>query len=178
MARLIDIAGEGIPSWLWASSGAPGDVPTELGEERARRETGGFSYRHAIVAQADGDVVGMALSYPIDAPPTIEQTTLPLPLVPFVILEAQSVGTWYVNALAVFPAFRNSGIGQRLIAAVEATAKLAGHSRMSIQVFSWNAGAIRLYERQGFRPVSRSPVLCHPSRPALAGDVVLLMKDF
>jgi ribosomal protein S18 acetylase RimI-like enzyme len=177
MAHLIDIAGEGIPSWLWASSGTPGDGPIDVGEERARRETGGFSYRHAIVAEVEREVVAMALSYPIETPPTIDQATLPLPLVPFVILEAESVGTWYVNALAVFPAYRNCGIGRRLIEAVEATAKLAGHSTMSIQVFSWNAGAIRLYERQGFRPVSRSPVLCHTSRPAFDADVILLKKE-
>jgi ribosomal protein S18 acetylase RimI-like enzyme len=177
MAHLIDIAGEGIPSWLWASSGAPGDHPIDVGEERARRETGAFSYRHAILAEAEQKVVAMALSYPIKAHPEVEQAALPLPLVPFAILEAESVGTWYINALAVFPNYRNSGIGRQLIEAVEATAKLAGNSAISIQVFSWNAAAIRLYERQGFRPVSRSPVLCHPSRPNLNADVILLKKE-
>jgi ribosomal protein S18 acetylase RimI-like enzyme len=148
-----------------------------VGEVRARRETGGFSYRHAVVAETEHGVVAMALSYPIETLPTVDPATLPLPLVPFVILEAESVGTWYVNALAVFPAYRNCGIGRQLLEAVEATAKLAGHSTMSIQVFSWNAGAIRLYECRGFRSVSRSPVLFHPSGPAFGADVILLKKD-
>ncbi|WP_299730634.1 GNAT family N-acetyltransferase [uncultured Tateyamaria sp.] len=176
LAILIDIAGEGIPSWLWTTSATDGQSPLDIGMARACRTDGGFSYANALVAERDGDVIGMGLSYAIDAPPTVDPNDLPAPITPFVALEAQSVGTWYVNALAVRACARGGGIGTALLSAVEETARGAGYDRLSIQVYEQNTGAVRLYRRAGFALAARAPVRLHPCQPYYTGDVLLLIK--
>ncbi|MBO6956155.1 MAG: GNAT family N-acetyltransferase, partial [Rhizobiales bacterium] len=79
LAKLIDIAGEGIPRWLWSQSCADGQDPLDVGAERARRTEGGFSYRNAVVAERDGRPIGMVLSYAIDAAPDDDPDDLPAP---------------------------------------------------------------------------------------------------
>jgi len=176
LARLIDIAGEGIPSWLWARSAKEGQSPIDVGTARARRGTGGFSFANALVTEREGKVLGMALSYPIDAAPEEDPTDLPAPVAPFVALEALSVGTWYVNALAVRVAARGQGIGSNLTAEAESHATIAGYPALSIQVYAQNTGAVRLYHRLGFETVNRTPVIFHPYQPYYTGDVLLLLK--
>ena len=176
LAKLIDIAGEGIPTWLWAQSAEDGQTPLEVGQMRARRETGGFSYKNALLAERGGQVQGMMLGYPIHEAPTDEPEALPAPIAPFVELEAQSAGTWYINALAVYPAFQGAGVGAQLLAAAETLAREAGLPAMSIQVYGQNSGAVRLYERMGYARTAHAPVRLHPCQPYYTGDVLLLVR--
>ncbi|MGZ2259421.1 GNAT family N-acetyltransferase [Roseobacter sp. A03A-229] len=177
LAKLIDIAGEGIPSWLWAKSCAAGQTPLDVGTARARRSTGGFSYTNALIAERGGDPLGMVLSYAITEAPDDDPEDLPAPIAPFVALEKLSVGTWYVNALAVFAGGRGRGTGAGLMVAAEALAAEQGLQSMSIQVYGQNTGAVRLYERLGYACVAREPVRAHPCQPYYTGDVLLLTKD-
>ena len=177
LAKLIDIAGEGIPAWLWSQKCDDRRAPLVIGCERAQRDSGGFSYSHALVAERLGEPLGMVLSYAIDSAPDDDPDTLPAPIAPFVALEAQSVGTWYINALAVFAANRNAGVGQRLLAAAEKRAVACGYDRMSIQVYGQNSGAFRLYERLGYALAANAPVQRHPCQPYYTGDVLLLIKS-
>ncbi len=176
LAKLIDTAGEGIPSWLWSQSATANQSPLEVGMERARREAGGFSYRHAVVSRIGTDVAGMLLGYPIEQAPDDDPAELPAPIAPFVALERHSVGTWYINALAVFPEYRGHGIGTRLMGQAKLRAQQAGLRRLSIQVYAQNHGAVRLYERLGYGVIAKEPVREHPSQPYYTGDVLLLEK--
>jgi ribosomal protein S18 acetylase RimI-like enzyme len=58
----------------------------------------------------------------------------------------------FVSDLVVMPAYRNCGIGQRLLAAAEAYARECGVAELRIGVLQRNGGALRLYQRLGFRP--------------------------
>jgi ribosomal protein S18 acetylase RimI-like enzyme len=176
LAKLIDIAGEGIPTWLWQQGCRDDRTPLDIGTERARRDEGGFSYRNAILAARRTQTAGMVLSYPIDLAPEDDPDGLPAPVAPFVELEKLSVGTWYVNALAVFPAYSGLGIGTRLIAECEAMALENGYRTLTIQAFEQNLGAVRLYRRLGYTEQARSPVRLHPCQPYYTGDVLLLRK--
>lgn len=177
LAKLIDIAGEGIPTWLWMQSCQDGQSALDVGTQRARRPSGGFSFCNALVAVKDHHILGMVLGYPIDAAPDDNLNDLPPPIAPFVDLEKQSVGTWYVNALAMFPGHRGSGVGTELLLAAEAVAVQSGYVQTSIQVYNQNAGAVRLYERNGYRATACSKVLDHPCQPYYTGDVLLLVKN-
>ncbi|MDW3223936.1 MAG: N-acetyltransferase [Paracoccaceae bacterium] len=176
LAKLIDIAGEGIPTWLWAKSLERGQSPLEVGVNRALRRTGGFSHRNATLAQSYSEIAGMVLSYPIDKLPKENPDDLPLPIAPFLELEKSAVGTWYINALAVFPAFQGIGIGNSLMEEAENSARQHGYDRVSIQVYEQNIGAVRLYERLGYSVTERAPVRHHPCQPYYTGDVLLLEK--
>lgn len=177
LARLIDIAGEGIPTWLWSRACQDGQTPLDVGAERARRTTGGFSFKNALVTERHGEVAGMVLSYPIDAAPGDDPDELPAPIAPFVDLEKHSVGTWYINALAMRPGFRGHGLGSSLLRSAEELATGAGYPAMSIQVYGQNTGAVRLYERLGYQMKTKSPVRLHPCQPYYTGDVLLLIKS-
>ena len=56
-----------------------------------------------------------------------------------------------VETLAVDPAYRGMGIGTALLRKAEARARSMGKRTMSLGVIAENAGAIRLYERLGYR---------------------------
>ena len=177
LAKLIDIAGEGIPTWLWATSSDANDTPLDIGAARARRTSGGFSFTNAIIADSEGKTAGMLLGYPILEAPDDDPNDLPDPIAPFVELEKKSVGTWYVNALAVFAQHRGTGTGSMLMTYAEQLARKAGMPKMSIQVYGQNHGAVRLYERLDYGLVASAPVREHPCQPYYTGDVLLLMKQ-
>lgn len=176
LAKLIDIAGEGIPHWLWGRSCGTNQSPLEIGMERARRTEGGFSFKNAVIAERDDRVIAMVLSYAIDGVDDTLPDDLPAPLIPFVELEMQSANTWYINALAVFPGVRGQGIGAMLLNHAEMLARRSGYKQMSIQVYSQNTGAIRLYERLGYVETARAGVREHPCQPYYDEDVMLLIK--
>lgn len=176
LAKLINLAGEGIPNWLWTRACVEGQTPLEVGVERAKRTQGGFSYTNALMGEPNGHPVGMVLGYAIKTAPTENPDDLPAPIAPFVALEKLSVGTWYINALAVFAEAQNQGLGARLLAAAEAQAAANCCSEMSIQVYSQNTGAVRLYRRLGYGFAASAPVRLHPSPPYYTGDVLLLKK--
>lgn len=58
-----------------------------------------------------------------------------------------------VESLAVSPQARGEGVGTALLGAVRTELQRRGHSHWSIGVAAANAGALRLYERLGFRPL-------------------------
>lgn len=180
LARLIDIAGEGIPNWLWSGMTEDGQSALEVGTERARRDTGGFSWRNALVAERDGDIAAMMLGYEITAPSDADLAAtpdMPEAFRPFIELEHRSVGSFYVNALATLPGRRGFGLGTRLMRAAEEKATSAGIRQMSIQAYEHNTGAVRLYERLGYAIADARPVLLHPCQPYYDGRIVLMLKD-
>jgi hypothetical protein len=69
LAQLVNCAGEGLPLYLWGNMAEPGESAWEVGRRRAQREAGSFSYRNAVVVEADGRVVAALVGYPLpDAP--------------------------------------------------------------------------------------------------------------
>ena len=175
LARLIDMAGEGIPRFLW-SDNPEGIDPLDWGTKRAARDEGGFSYRNAHVATANGKVVGLLLGYRQPDPyDTGDLSELPAVVRPLVELEAAAPGTWYVNALAVLPDIQGHGIGSQLLAKAEVLAGETGSAGLSLIVSEENTGAYRLYERTGYQPKDRREIADYPDAP-YGGDWVLMTK--
>lgn len=56
----------------------------------------------------------------------------------------------YVSDLVVLPAYRNRGLGRRLLDAAEQFARALGTKRLDISVLSKNPAAARLYRDFGF----------------------------
>ena len=72
-----------------------------------------------------------------------------------------------VHDIAVLPAQRGRGVGQALLAACEAHARERGCCKLTLEVLSGNARALRSYERFGFAPYALDPA---------AGQALLLQK--
>ena len=104
LAVLVDIAGEGLPAYLSSTLKAPGQSILEVGRDRAARETGGFSYRNAIVAEVGGEVAACLVGYRLDDPYDLGGLEEIPPLVrPLVLLEAKAPGSWYVKCARDLP---------------------------------------------------------------------------
>jgi ribosomal protein S18 acetylase RimI-like enzyme len=176
LAILVDIAGEGLPAFLWSQMRAPGQSALEVGRARAAREEGAFSYRNATVAEIGGEVAACLLDYRLDDPYDAgDLSKLPEMVRPLVALEAKAPGAWYVNVLATFPEFRGQGIGARLLALAEERGRKHKATSASMIVASENGGAMRLYARSGYKEFARARVVEY-SGCGHGGDWVLMVK--
>jgi ribosomal protein S18 acetylase RimI-like enzyme len=159
LARMVNMAGEGMPLHLWTAMAARGQDPWEVGRQRALRETGGFSWRNATIAEAVGRIAGCLIGYRLaDEPEPVDLASLPPMFQPLEELEQMAAGTWYVNVLAVEPELRGRGIGAALLGLAEQRASETGAAGTSVIVSDGNAGARRLYERAGYRERTQLPM--------------------
>jgi ribosomal protein S18 acetylase RimI-like enzyme len=155
LARLVEFAGEGLPFCLWTQLAGPGDDPWAVGRKRWSSETGGISYRNALIAEHADKTVGALIGYPLSDKPEPSDGARPALLVPLHELMNLAPGTWYVHVLAAYPEHRGAGVGTALLAEADKLAAAAGTSGLSLIVSDTNTGARRLYERNGFREAAR-----------------------
>ena len=176
LAELANMAGEGLPLYVWTKMVQPGEDPWAIGRARAEREEGSFSYRNAAVIESDGHVVACLIGYPIpDTPKAIDKGAMPAMFVPLQELENLAPGTWYVNVLATSPKWRGKGVGTALLKNAEKRAAAAGVQGLSVIVADNNTGARRLYERSGYREIADRPMV-KEDWPGLGSRWVLLAK--
>lgn len=164
LAYLINIAGEGIPEYLWTDMAEGDETPMSVGARRAAREEGGFSYRNAKVCRVAGEVAAMIISYQQDNPVSLENLhELPEVVRPMIVLEAKAPGSWYVNALATKEKYRGKGIAKLLLKDAEEMALSQNVRQMSIIVASENETAKTLYTKIGYQMVDSQPVVPYPN---------------
>jgi ribosomal protein S18 acetylase RimI-like enzyme len=160
IARLFKIASGGVAEYTWATMQVdyPGLSPIEIGERRYASDNTVFTYKNAIVASQDGQVMGVLVTFPIvdevDEPSEAEDQVL----APYSL---EAPGSWYICAMALFPEFRGQGLGTKLLAIARSQAQDKGFNQLSLLVFEQNSEAARLYERHGFKTVDRAAVVPH-----------------
>jgi ribosomal protein S18 acetylase RimI-like enzyme len=95
-----------------------------------------------------------------------------------VMAEATEPAEWEFRYLAVDPDFWGRGLGQRLIAAVEERARMAGAPRLVLRVIHTNPRAQGLYEHLGYRHVPARD-FTFPSRldPTVTFTLLLYAKE-
>ncbi len=176
LAELMNMAGEGIPAHLWERIAGPEEDVLEFGARRVAQAEGGFSYTNAHIAEVDGEIAGMLLSYRLPDPHEIGPLEEVPPVVrPLVELEAEVPGSWYVNAVATDARYRGQGVGRKLMETAEQLASSSGAETLSLIVAEQNAGALRLYEKLGYQIIARRPIIPFPNCPH-TGDWVLMEK--
>lgn len=176
LAELMNMAGVGIPAYLWALSTNPGIDLMEFGATRARRTEGSFSFRHACVAEVEGSVAGMLLGYPlIPSSDRSIDTDEPEIVRPLSELEAIAGDCWYVNAVATFATYGGRGVGTLLMRHAEVLARTAGAGALALIVAGQNQNAVRLYVKLGYQTVAARAVIPFPGFPH-GGDWLLMKK--
>lgn len=177
LAFLLNLAGEGIPEYLWSGMAQENESPMDVGAMRAAREEGGFSYRNARVCTGDGELLGAIVSYRQPSPYDISDIPeYPEIVQPLVLLESEAPGSWYINAIATFEKFRGRGVAQLLLREAEDNAVAEGCQQMSLIVASENTRAGKLYEHLGYKKVSARPVVPYPGC-LHGGEWELMVKD-
>lgn len=171
LARLADLAGEGLPRHLWARIAGPGEAPEAVGRRRAARDEGAFSWRNALVAELGGVVAGaMAVDAigmepePLDGMPAIAR--------PLQALENRALGRLWVAMLATYPACRRRGVAARLLAEAET---LAAGRGLGLIVADGNEAARRLYRAAGYREAAQEAIV-KEDWPCASSDWILLLK--
>jgi len=176
LAVLINMAGEHLPECQWRQMAKQGQTPLDVGARRAAREEGSFSYRNAMIAEIEGAVAGMTLSYRLaDSCEAGDLDSYPATIRPLVELEAHAAGSWYVNAIATYEPYRGRGVASALMSLCEELAAKAQAARISLIVASKNERALALYLKTGYRQVASRPLVDYPGGPD-GGDWLLMVK--
>jgi ribosomal protein S18 acetylase RimI-like enzyme len=133
------------------------------------------SYERCRVAVAGDRVVGVVAGFPVPDGDRLSRRfvrltfrRLPLWRWPGTVRHLRAAGglaprppfdAYYVDALAVDPAWRRRGVATRLLAEAEHLAAKAGMRRLALDTGLQNAAARRLYEAYGFRQreIRRAP---------------------
>jgi ribosomal protein S18 acetylase RimI-like enzyme len=137
---------------------------TRLFSKRQNR----FSYQFTDIAEIDGQVAGLALSYPSGMMKNLE---IPMALqllrisglvefirfvrnaLPLSQIAEAGAGEQFINNVAVLPNFQGQGVGSQLLAFVEDRAITTGLGMSSLCVDIDNERARRLYERLGYQVI-------------------------
>lgn len=136
------------------------DVPEEqtrlFADKICRREDVLYSWRNTMIAQRDGEPVGMVTAYDGRHYRGWRETTLQLVKeylgVEFPGMEDEAVpGEYYVDSLAVLPEHRGQGVGRALLQQAVARGRDLG-LKVTLAVEYDNDRAQHLYRSLGFEP--------------------------
>lgn len=173
VANLYSTASDGVADYIWSQLAGADEDMLEIGARRYAREDSQFSYKNCTMAEFNGKVVGMMVAYPMGDNPQSVADVDPV-LRPYAILEQP--GSYYICGVAVYPQYRNHGVGSRFIDIAQRNAHVWGLAQLSLIVFEQNADAKRLYDRNGFYEIARQPVVPHPLIRH-TGNALLMVKD-
>ena len=155
IVALMDMASHGMARALWAALTPAGEDPDAFAIARAQRDKGGFSYRNTRILMQDDQPAGMLMAWPLPpAPlPTEDLPALAIPLQQLENLAPRAA--LYINALAVFPAFRRRGLARYMLD--NAGQNTAGQGPQALITGSDNHAALGLYHSAGFTEIARRP---------------------
>lgn len=133
--------------------------------EIARREKTQYSWQRALVAEVEGTVAGAVVGYDGAQLEMLREGTFGVlrELVgrtPTIVDETQA-GEYYLDSVAVLPAFRCLGVGRRLIEAFCQKALSEGHRCVGLIVDFDNPDAEKLYTSLGFCRIGSRPFFTH-----------------
>ncbi|MEW6145621.1 MAG: GNAT family N-acetyltransferase [Thermodesulfobacteriota bacterium] len=175
IARLYSISSDGLSDYIWTTLARPGEDILDVGERRYSNEELPFSYKNCVVAELEGEVIGMLVAFPMYLPDGPNASNEPDPvLVPYAKLERDNC--YYIMGVAVLHEYRGRGIGARFLELAAEKALGHGLPQISLIVFEQNEGAKRLYERHGFYEVMREEVVPH-ELIHYTGYALLMVKD-
>lgn len=176
IAELIVIAGDSVPDFPLDSQANNGSGPIDLAKRRTARKAEAFSFRHAVIAEALGEMAGMVLGYRVPVHgEAFKLTALPRYLRPISAIERTAPGSFYINTLAVFPQFQNLGLGALLLEAASERARKGGCDSLTLEVAEHNEAAIRFYLRHRFQFAARRASAPGDTGP-YAVDIALLRR--
>ena len=176
IAELFRVSSDGVADYIWSElqPDNPGLSLVEIGSRRYQRENTAFSYQNCLVAEHQGEVIGMMHAFVIepDDKPAPAREVDPV-LRPYAELEQP--GSLYISALSVVARHRGQGLGRRFLAAARERARRLGCPALSLICLDQNKDAKRLYEREGFATIDHRDVVPHPLIHA-AGTALLMVS--
>ncbi len=179
IAQGIDLASGGIIEFLF--HGLLKDyTPDQVMSNVLRDEKGYETYKNAIVAEYENEVIGIVYSYPAKYHGISEETRrfFPKERLEFLaeFFNSRVEDSLFLDSIYVDEKFRGLGVGSKLIQLTKEKAKKQGFSQLSLMVMNSNRVARRSYERNSFSIVKHVDVKEHPLIPN-KGGIYLLVSD-
>jgi ribosomal protein S18 acetylase RimI-like enzyme len=157
IAELIVIGGDERPCFPYVPE-RENIGPIELSRPRAARRDENFAIRHATLAMVSSHVAGMLLGYKLTPKcEPLRSDWLSQCLRPIIEPGPDLMGSFYINTLAIYPAYQNHGMGSRFLEKANHKAVKMGCSAISLEVAEQNEDAVRFYRRHGFLAAGRRP---------------------
>jgi ribosomal protein S18 acetylase RimI-like enzyme len=179
LAELINIASDGVVEYLFHDL-IPGMTPVQVVAHNLENDNYPHSYKSAIVATNENDVVGMALSYPSSYHKITDEMRAFFPAERLAHFEdfysARVENSLFLDALGVDVSHRRQGIGTRLVELTKEKARENGCEQLSLIVFADNAPALVLYKMLGFEAVEEIKLEGNEFIPHQGGCVLLRCK--
>lgn len=145
-----------------------------------RDEKGYETYKNAIVAEYQNEVIGIVYSYPAKYHEISEESRnfFPSDRLEFLgeFFNSRVENSLFLDSIYVKEEFRGKGVGSRLIQLTKEKAKESGFSQLSLMVMNSNSTARRSYERNDFKIVRHIDVKEHHLMPN-KGGIYLLVSD-
>jgi ribosomal protein S18 acetylase RimI-like enzyme len=171
IAELYSIASDGVSDYIWSKISQSGDNLLDIGQQRYERKNTAFSFENCLLAEKNGLVVAVLLSFEMQADNDyVEDDPV---LKPYWLLEES--GSLYVAGIAVDESCRQQGIAATLMELAEAKCRKLHLGKLSLIVFEANTLAHDLYRRRGYKEVMRKAIVPHPSIH-YTGDALLFVK--
>lgn len=159
VGNILPLAASTVPGFvdhLWASLAGEGQTARDFGH---RAQLAFVEAGQTIVADIDGTIAAMMISYPMADAPNPHVPGMHDLLKPLVALFAQASGSWYLHGLATAPRFAGRGYASRLAETAESLGKAVGRPSISLVVVDNNQHAIGFYERRGYNTAATEPVV-------------------
>ena len=179
IAEGIDRASGGIVEFLF--HGLLGNfTAAQIMADYLRDETGYDSFDNAIIAEYQGEIIGIVYSYPAKFHEISAETRSYFPRERLEFLaeffNSRVENSLFLDSIYVDEQFRGAGIGSKLIELTKEKAKEQGYKQLSLMVMSGNTTARRAYERNDFKVVKHIDVKEHELIPN-KGGIYLLVSD-
>jgi GNAT superfamily N-acetyltransferase len=180
LAQLFLLAAHGIAEAVYRDL-LPGQGTDQIIADRRIRPEGRLSsFTNWWVAEDDQErIVGGINAYARDQrggtnDPLLTEERLAV-LEPMIELNALAQGTYFINALATFPAHRHHGTGRRLIGLACGAARHAGWPAVTLTTFEEDRRLIDYYIELGFGTIAARPIVPHPC-VINSGNLILMSK--
>lgn len=116
-----------------------------------------YSYENTLIAEVDGERVGIMISYDGALYSTLRVKTFSnvgdaLKCDFSNMADEAKAGEYYLDTLAVSPDMRRKGIGRALLTAAMERGRKTGIEKATLLVSPKNPPALRLYSSLGFKP--------------------------
>ncbi|MDO9418849.1 GNAT family N-acetyltransferase [Pararhizobium sp.] len=157
LAVLVDLASRGFATWLWYGAVMHGqcDTALEWGRKAMMEDDEAGGWRHATVAEWNGDVAGVSIGYDLDETLRTHEAQHPA-LAPLLELQCRVIGSRFIDSLGVYRHHRGKGIGGRLL---DGEIEKASGGQISLITESHNDRALALYAGTGFFEMARLPAV-------------------
>ena len=153
---VIDLASEGLIPSLWSQFAPEGAEAADVGRAMVCAEEGPFSYASGHILEEDRTPAGGMICFPMTEAAAVPEPDLPAAFASINALEAQAIGFFYINMIAVLERAQDKGLGTKLLYHAEAQARAQGLKGVALIVAASNEGACQLYARLGFEEKARA----------------------